>query len=172
MDIKAKAKWLSEFYAQVAEGGEPQYKYSGGWATTEGGPNLHSNKDDRRIKPALKVIDMSALIGSGILCVFGDGESAANIGYLRGVDGVYKCKTSMGTAKFTSHSSCVPQMNHWHHWDGGDCPLPEGFTGRAKRRDGLVMEQEPHHRWKHSGLDTDIIAFSVTGIAEGYKLPD
>lgn len=41
---KDKAKWLSEFYQQVADGGEPQFNYEDGWlAASRRGPDMNSN---------------------------------------------------------------------------------------------------------------------------------
>lgn len=68
---------------------------------------------------------------------------------------------------------CRPRMNRWHSWQGGDCPVPEGFIGDILLRNGVQSKNKKLCCWKwvHSGNYSDIIAFRVTGLADGYCLP-
>jgi hypothetical protein len=58
-------------------------------------------------------------------------------------------------------------------WGGGNCPLPEGVIVRAVMRDTGSFgckDEARNFRWAHGGAraDGDIIAFEITGIAEGW----
>jgi hypothetical protein len=74
MSNKDKAKWLSEFYQQVADGGEMQILYESRRSKAESGPNLDDYPEYWRVvmPPKLVPVDMSALVGSGINCEFWD----------------------------------------------------------------------------------------------------
>lgn len=52
MNDQEKAKWVSEFYAEVAKGGVMQYLTSNGeWDDAKYGPTSCSDPDEWRIKP-------------------------------------------------------------------------------------------------------------------------
>ena len=52
MTHQEKARWLSEFYAQVVEGGAIQfYRQGSGWWMSPAGPNMKSDFTRWRIKP-------------------------------------------------------------------------------------------------------------------------
>ena len=76
-------------------------------------------------KSQRKVIDMSPMIGSGLLCSFSDPLIVSNncISQLTGFYGLYV----NGDGK--AWKICTPLLNHWYAspegWD--KCPIPEGF---------------------------------------------
>ena len=74
MSNKDKAKWLSEFYQQVADGGQMQILYKSRRSKAESGPNLDDFPEYWRVvmPPKLVPVDMSVLVGSGINCEFWD----------------------------------------------------------------------------------------------------
>lgn len=68
---------------------------------------------------------------------------------------------------------CRPRLNHWHSWQGGECPVPEGLMGTVKFRNGLTADLANYvwGDWGHTRTLEDIIAFRVTGLADGYCWP-
>lgn len=131
--------------------------------------------DHVRIKPTVTPVDLSVLIASGIDCEFIDpnyGHTHIHINMLSHISGdhYYIDTTTL------SYNKCKPRMNHWHAWNRGDCPLPEGLTFELRFRNGSVHESilgVNDIRWCYSKRDTamDIIAFKVTGLADGYCWP-
>lgn len=124
--------------------------------------------------PAKKVIDLSVLVGSGVDCEFWDEEGEVLIGALTHSfdgSGPYQCDKRL----WFPH--CQPRMNHWHSWQGGECPLPEGFVVEAYTRTGrLLPEAEAttlRWRWRYSypHNDPDIITFRVLRKADDYCMP-
>lgn len=136
-------------------------------------------------KPKPKKIDMSVCIESGIDMEFSDCDDfvkseTIDIGKL----------ASIINDKFRPYKSdcdaiypyCRPRMNHIHACpDGFDkCPVPEGFVVNVNYRQPSLLVDAEHllgngleasrYTWNHAGGLTDIIAFEVTGIAEGYTL--
>ena len=170
-----KAQGLADFYQKVADGGEAQLKIDGEWSNLfVGGPAIGGNKDMWRIKPAKKVIDLSVLIDSQIDCEFWDDETDQSVYKLLSVNcSEYPYATVNESTRF-----CRPRMNHIHAWQGGDCPLPEGFRVKVWFRNTLYApEYAPDDylatsiTWCHVGDLDDIIAFEVLGLADGYVMP-
>ena len=143
MNNKFTAQELSEFFKQVADGGEIEFRDTSGWRPAPGGPAIGSSIIEWRIKPKKKVIDLSVLIDSNIDCEFTDDLDfylpvkriyRPNIKrYCRLIEGLRK---EDGTANFFKCEFykfwpyCRPRMNHIHAWMGGKCPI-EGFVVRA-----------------------------------------
>jgi len=132
---------------------------------------LTSDMGKDKDKPELKKIDMSVCIESGIDCEFSfDFDVAVSIGKLAKIsDNGYE------DTQVDYFDYCRPRMNHIHACpDGFDkCPLPEGFLIKAyyigsPTQNGLkqlsVVSGYKTYIW------TNVIAFEVTGIAEGYEL--
>jgi len=134
----------------------------------------------------LKKIDMSRCIESGIDCEFsGYGDFSDFL-----IDTLYGIQEN--TFVFLpkhNHSVeyCRPRMNHIHACPDGfnECPLPEGFLVKYWLRDAEHVHPDTVQtvtlRWIHARNlpedddmsdwdDSDIIAFEVLGIAEGYEL--
>ena len=68
-------------------------------------------------------------------------------------------------------------MNHKHAWQGGECPLPEGFEVKVWYRDDLrypdtLMNSGVYTNtgWVHRNNGRDIIAFEVLGVADDYVI--
>ena len=121
-------------------------------------------------KTAKKVIDLSVLI-DGIDCEFSGGISWFFSTLKHHSNGVYMDVTSSVWDK------CRPRMNHKHAWQGGECPLPEGFIVRLTKWSVHV----PHishielttKQWISSKANehTTVQAFEVLGVADGYVMP-
>tara|TARA_R110000868_G_scaffold284591_1_gene545051 strand:- start:298 stop:831 length:534 start_codon:yes stop_codon:yes gene_type:complete len=127
------AQGLSDFYQKVADGGEAEFRANSTnkqWFSTSGSPCLSSVRQNWRIKPTKKVIDLSVLIESGIDCEFYDeldfDEEELRIGFLTSID----CSGHPYSLGCDVYSFCQPRMNHIHAWQGGECPI-EGFVARA-----------------------------------------
>ena len=127
-------------------------------------------------KTAKKVIDLSVLIESGIDCEFSDESEFlcmnTRIANLRVVD--------RGPSWYASNSPnqylyCRPRMNHKHAWQGGECPLPEGFRVKFWWRSGEEGDAGDAFylglRWSNEKRESDIIQFEVLGLADGYVMP-
>ena len=170
------AQKLSDFYQKVADGGEIQTKFTDStWESVTNGPSITSSSCLWRIKPTQKVIDLSVLIDSQIDCEFKDrnrsgvfinklsrqGDPSMNYRYYDG-DG-------------DAWEGCKPRMNHKHAWQGGECPLPEGFMVKIWLRDDDYDEKSrrlvSELIWSHDNTSSDIIAFEVLGLADGYVMP-
>jgi hypothetical protein len=121
------AQELADFYQKVADGGEIEHKGSvtKPWGSVQQGPEINSNTYKWRIKPTKKVIDLSALIESGIDCEFCDDGLESRFGKLIGIkeDGTFRSEDWVW-------DKCQPRMNHIHAWQGGECPI-KGFVVRA-----------------------------------------
>ena len=150
-----------------------------GWRNMESTDIFHSYYRYER-KPTKKPVDLSVLIDSGIDCEFlNEHGTKVSIGKLVAFQD--KPKQYMGdTGSITPISAehCRPRMNHIHAWQGGDCPLPEGFIVKLYLRDGQVEKAGDcfltswTHDWPHKGCGmSDIIAFEVVGLADGYCYP-
>ena len=169
------AQELADFYQKVADGGVTQLKIDGEWSNLfVGGPSIGSSKDVWRIKPTEQVIDLSVLIDSQIDCEFSD-SAYFHLVMKRSLIEVREA----GTGRFrcelrTLWKHCRPRMNHIHAWQGGDCPLPDGFMVKVCMRDDSVRGDMCSHfnwKWSYKAAGSDIIAFEVLGLADGYVMP-
>ena len=172
------AKELVDFYQKVADGDEAEFRVDCTnklWFGTCASPNLSSARQNWRIKPTKKVIDLSVLIDSQIDCEFKDDISErTNIGKLLEITNpdLHMYPYIVGNSAHNHYAQCQPRMKHIHAWQGGECPLPEGFEVKVWFRDeyetaALVSEVI----WPHDNTSNDIIAFEVIGIAAGYVMP-
>ena len=138
-----------------------------------------------RFEPTKKVIDLSVLIG-GIDCEFSNNGNTWGVGKLAEINEPFieegeepsdtphiymRDNTNLHTRP---HRYCQPRMNHKHAWDGGNCPLPEGFMVKVYWRNYKyapcqVMPNEV--TWGHNGGHSDIIHFAVLGLADDYVMP-
>jgi hypothetical protein len=85
-----------------------------------------------RFEPTKKVIDLSVLIDSEVLCVFFDPSTPSSAtGKLEDIRGsAYVSNNRDSSGRPVISRACKPLMNHKHAWDGGECPI-EGFVVRA-----------------------------------------
>lgn len=172
------AQELADFYQQVADGGEIQVesihppKNQPAWGSTKHSPSLVSDPAMWRIKPKKKVVDMSVLIKSGIDCTFWDDEEEYSE--------TRKLSHILYGSTYVDHQDTIweavrPRMNHIHAWQGGECPLPEGLLVKVwYRRMGFahISSSDYIDDWRHDDdYDTNIIAFEVLGLAEGWQWP-
>ena len=171
MDKLFTPKTLIEFYAAApSDSAMPEFKDGGGrWSVSNGGPHLASEVSSWRWSAQKKVVDMSCLVGSGILCEFTNSfarvsKGSPPLGFLE------KLHTDQG-APFEDDGACnwqfcAPKMDYWHSWQGGDeCPLPEGVRYKVMLREGSILEGEKTNYW---GWDcapitepADVIAFRI-----------
>ena len=126
-------------------------------------------------KPTKKIIDLSVLIESGIDCEFSDDVHASAIAKLETITTSHTGEPYYINDKGLYWGRCTPRMNHKHAWQGGDCPLPEGFRVKIWRRNGEEGDAgDAFHlilRWSNEKWESDIIAFEVLGVADGYVMP-
>jgi len=121
--------------------------------------------------PESKVVDLSVVCGSNIPMLFGDGDCEDDE-WLPG----YLSSISYGV-DFPYHLFCGPAYKRCRFdttrpvaWFGGECPLPDGVEFKAwLRHGGLISESVKW--WRHRDSQTDIIAFQVLGLMEGWKYP-
>ena len=169
------AQGLSDFYQKVADGGEIEYQSTNdSWSHKDIGPNLLGSLDNWRIKPTKKIIDLSVLIDSKIDCEFKD-KGAKNWHVSKACKGLYQ-ESLYGTESGDFFEQCQPRMNHKHAWQGGDCPLPEGFEVQLWDRYGRDAVRTTASgnglEWHNfNPMSSDIIAFEVLGLADGYVMP-
>jgi len=177
---KFTAAELVEFYQEVADGaemlldGKPRL-----WAYAyDDGPNLLSDTERWRIKPAKKIIDMAHFIKSGIDCEFSGHDISVwlPLGLLDRRFGDMYCPV-WADENMGYYIKCRPRMNHKHFHDGGECPLPEGFKVRLMFRDGAAVVTHTYYdlKWLSTGFKVfthaDIIGYEILGLAEGWAYP-
>ena len=169
---------LADFYQKLADGSKLDYALlpKDSFGHPENGPHLGCSKDVWRIKPTHKVIDLSVLIESGVLCVFfypsTPSRATGKLKEIRGSAYVSDNRDSSGRPIISR--ACSPLRNHKHAWQGGECPLPEGFRVKVwVRGDRNAKLLGYVANWNHSTTNQydDIIAFEVLGLADGYVMP-
>jgi hypothetical protein len=182
MDKQAGYLWMADIYTKAASGGTIQrWTMSGGefhWSSSfVGNPTLLSGPDNWRIKPVLKVIDLTPLIGSGLDCTFTDPDRGyTHSGPLKRVHD-YASITKFEDVSRCHWTSCQPRMSpHIHYWGGGEeCPVPEGFEMKIHFRNGrqayvgawLPMADL---RWRHDNGNSDIIGIELIAVIDTYTL--
>ena len=183
LTTQEQAQEIADFYQKVADGGEIQTYVRGPldsnpeWVNSVYGPRPNCLEFRYwRIKPTKKVIDLSVLIKSGIDCEFSAMGGAC---FNRKLIYIAPFKRSVGRYQDDHncfHERCQPRINHKHAWQGGECPLPEGFMVKVWLRDsyyddgGGVLASEMV--WSHDNTAGDIIAFEVLEkLADGYVMP-
>jgi hypothetical protein len=174
MDKQAKYEWLAEFYCQAAEGGVIQFDSTGaGWVASSDGPTPASlNLTRWRIKQALKVIDLTPLMWSGLDCEFwNDDQQTPTISPLISMD-----KEFLEAKESYFFENCQPRMSPYiHYWRGESdkCPVPEGFEVRLHLREGsthVYKVDAGEWRWSHIQSPVDIIGIEFIAVKEGYTL--
>lgn len=129
-----------------------------------------------RIKPELIPVDLSVILGIGIDCEFSNGNGKWNISLLADIVTDVTC-TTLGYVPSSSRGQvfgkCRPRMDHWHSWQGGECPLPDGLVFELILRDGTFGPGGPASTltWEHHDESTDIIAFRIVGLSDGFFWP-
>jgi hypothetical protein len=169
------AQELADFYQKVADGGEVQIKSDrtlSEWKDcllVGGGPSTGSQINLWRIKPAKKVINLSVLIDSGVLCVFFDPSTPSSAtGKLKEIrDSSYASNNRDSSGRPELSRACKPLMNHKHAWDGGDCPI-KGFVVRAwvDKDDFLTV-----HTSSNSINWSKIMYVEFLEVEDGYVMP-
>ena len=113
-------------------------------------------------KPTKKVIDLSVLIDRQIDCTHDLIEG-------------YGPLDDSWTEAALCEARVVPRTKYIHAWQGGECPLPEGFMVKVWCRDmrkALSGNRATEFNWTYdSDSREDIIAFEVLGVADGYVMP-
>ena len=125
-----------------------------------------------RIKPALKKIDLSGLVGSGVLCEFWDHKKRDQkyIGRLLDTGLSFGCNECD-----TSFERCRPLFNHPHAYEGGEMAIPYGFKGIIARHIGLSYKSKTVDCIRTYYEERGVIAWpvveiiTITGYAEGYE---
>jgi hypothetical protein len=180
MNDQEKKQWCADIYQQAADGGEVQYFTNNAWGSAIYGPTMCSNPEKWRIKPTLKVIDMSVMVGSGLDCEFWDTKSGTSRAYnkLSKIDTNRNFKNR--DVNDTDWKYCQPRMSteaqpFINFWTGGNtCPVPEGFEVRLHFRvGGGTMPDVPDRRWlywDHTNNSGDIIGIEFLGIKDDYTL--
>lgn len=115
-----------------------------------------------KLKPKLKLVDMSKLPTSLLTL------SGTKISYF-GNTFLVDTKGNVVAALPTR----IKLDAGWQYWEGGECPMPHGVLFSISYRKGGTFSQGSspllkRMHWEHSGNNSDIIAYKITGIEEGY----
>lgn len=174
------------FAEDAAETDKPWQRWEFKTPAAKGWGNLHQSPmwdrdTEYRRKQITKPIDLSILIESGIDCEFwthtlANGEP--DVRYVSPLKMFYKNDAGNCVAYHKAGTTpfCRPRMNHWHSWAGGECPVPEGLIGemmfRSGRKSTITLKLDTLN-WFYSDIipESDIIAFKVTNLADGYCWP-
>ena len=170
---KFTAQQLVELAEAVYAGAELEHLTDSGWtALGSKAETVDALLHSWRIKPAKKIIDMAHFIESGIDMEFWDdaSDSYTNISIL---DSINVGLNHAFVSKLSCYKHCRPRMNHKMFHDGGDCPIPEGFTLRLYFRDEAPIVDDIHegYNWIHCGSSNDIIGYEILGLADGWTYP-
>ena len=167
------AQELADFYQKVADGGEIETCFtkpmSSIWHSTTCSPHIESYTSNWRIKPTHKVIDLSVLIESGIDCEFSLDNRFWYVDKL-----IQILREGYSGKVYAEWKYCRPRMNHIHAWQGGECPLPEWFKVKVWFRDKQYppeVGEASENYWELFNEESDIIAFEVLGVNDGYVMP-
>jgi hypothetical protein len=175
-------EWVADMWNQRASGKTFEKRGPLGWMDSAHGPNVDSTPDNWRMKAALKVIDLSPMLESGLDCEFwAAGQRPKKVrGSLKRI-----LTPLSGVLRFYDDNDwswvgCQPRMSteqkrFIHYWAGSDkCPVPEGFEVRLYFRGINSGNQYPEPGWttdwNHTGQGGDIIGIEFTGIKDGYTL--
>jgi hypothetical protein len=120
-------------------------------------------------QPQKKVIDMSPMIRSGLLCSFSDPSIVSNncISQLKGFYGLYV------TGDEKARKICTPLLNHWYASDNGwnKCPIPEGFEIYYRNHDDSeAYYSDDSDRWGDE-VWSNIIMFKIIRKLDDYIYP-
>jgi len=183
MDIQKKAQWLVDFYQKLVDNNNG-FTYTNSHIDTDSGPHLDTRDECLKFfkvnlpKPKKKNIDLSVMVGSGNIDMefcYGKDWSKWNVSkLLRISSGLYwpSIKTNQLPTKI-----CRIRENHWHPWQGGECPLPEGLiikvtTDRNINKSFNCIDYFStiyKACWNRKSNAGWIISFKVIGIKEGWK---
>ena len=168
-------EWVADMWNQRASGKTFETLGPFGWKHNNYGPNVDSHTSEWRMKPEVKVIDLSPMLESGLDCeFFNDKVDGKFYGLLHSIVPTQHPYALKNRGRF---ENCQPRMTPYiHYWAGSDkCPVPEGFEVRLHFREGHSRDTETKSlndlRWKHDGrVSYDIIGIEFTGIKDGYTL--
>jgi hypothetical protein len=181
---QSMTEWLAGFYGRWKIDSIIQHVNQHGiWYQNDSGPCMSSIPHHWRYKPFLKVIDLSALVGSGFDCEFWqEGMSVKDYGL------IYKTKMNSPSGECTfglqsrgRYHNCQPRMStedapFVHFWKGGiQCPVPEGFYIRVHFRVGIESDVQnsddlSNFRWNHDDSHGDIIGVEFLGVMNSHTL--
>jgi hypothetical protein len=131
-------------------------------------PDFNTDKNPNRPKPVLKQIDMSKL-PVGTMTNYGEivavaGNMIRTFDLIRGSFTMW----NEGIADLRLAEQTKPTA-----WLGGECPVPEGCKYKAIRRDNSIhnytsFTQLFNYERDSRIQDYDIIAYCITGVADGW----
>ena len=112
-----------------------------------------------KLEPELKPVDMSALVNSGIDCVFSD----TDIGELSGIEP--SCYYAYENARNGSrHSTAKPRMKYW--FSAENFENPEGLVEKLERS-GFGVSKKLYGTMR----DLKLQSFMIKGLQDGYCWP-
>jgi len=173
-DMYCDTKWcLSCIYEELEA-------LTKGWNTSCLNCNQASHKiNDNNYEPKIvapakenKIIDLSILIDSGIDVEFPTGNGTS--WFISQLTRIKENSIYVSKHKY-NYDKCRVRQDHWMAWQGGECPLPEGLTVDILTRDGKCGVTNEywmtHWSWDNTDHSTDIIAFNILGVADGWAYP-
>lgn len=123
-------------------------------------------------KPKKKIIDLSMMVGSDIDMEFKLNSTEWKIGKLSFINKDSTEGIFYHALNFHGSNKCRIRQDHWHVWQGGKCPLPDGLRIKIMLRNGRIPNSTTYATeewtWEHHEEDGDIIAFKVDDIADEY----
>ena len=129
------------------------------WTETYLVPDIRSDLARWRWKTDNKVVNLAALIGTGIDCEFWNGEGLPIV--ISPLISIQAGSTyAYSTTTMTGFLYCRPRYNRWFAWE--DISLPE-YTSVAEGLNVLGFEFR-----KNIG---STYMFRITGLQEGWKYP-
>jgi hypothetical protein len=70
----------------------------------------------------------------------------------------------------SQHTLRLAEQTQFTYWGGGECPVPDGVVVEVTTRERVVYARESVNLiWRHDDdYLTDIIAYRITGLADGW----
>jgi len=116
-----------------------------------------------------KIIDLSMLVGSDVLCQFSDNDNDWERLYAR-LKQIDKDSYPFIDDGFGGDwRLCRVAYNHWQAYMTDEQPIPDGYMVELMYDGGIDTEALESSGW--AWAEMDIKAYRVTGVADGYIHP-
>lgn len=179
MDNNEKAKWLADFYGDLAKN-ENGYSYKGNNKQEElYGPSLNTPEESIQyysVNPSKNIINLHYYIDKDIDMELDDGEDFQDetliISDLVSIDEYvanepYRYTTDQGDR----YSLCRVRMDKWMHHDKKIIPVTEGLVFDVEFSDGVILkfQTKPNDFDWFKTTGKTITAFRIIGQLKNWK---
>jgi hypothetical protein len=129
---------------------------------------VKTDKHPDNIKPKKKLIDWEKM-PKGTMTNFGELRGFAHGAAL--IEDFRKLPSEFTRSSVPIELLQLAEQTEFTYWGGGECPVPKGVDVECALRGKSTFRATMHSdkfRWVHLDVDSDIIAYRITGLAEGW----